>query len=731
MNDRPRRPSRSPARRRSDSGTDSSKAAPNKGPSREPTDAEFDASHKKLDTALLLCVIAVLVVMEEPATLVRDVTEAVLSAPRQFDFIESQTLNGSIAIGLSLLSLYSWALLYGVERTGAAVQRPWTAALHSAGSLLELGLGLCATLDLEAAASVVGPLEEGSYQVPWARASACVALAVTVPTGVLLARHSSRSGVRHLADTAFGLYHAARALEAARVLALSPRLLPNLWILLHSGTAVRLVGFFVTPYSSTDGARGDLFTEPLCYTFTLLLAGFLVAAFVYPPHYLLLSLAAFALANRIAPPALSVRLPGSPRKTSSREPARQSTGGDTGARQSTGGDTGGALKAQPAANKPSADRQPSADQSLPPDPQPAEPQPAEAYPVGESPRASPRPAAPAPPPPQPPPQWRRRLLRAALDAALVASFGALASRTMRLGEWDAYWTHQREHVWGRLDYYQPVVDFVSQPMRPSLCVLTYVATVYFLLKTYVIERPVVRRAHRKFAAHGNGRVVLVHGVGSAVELFVGMCAILRPDRQWLTHTAVGLALLVNVPSGFLLTPRVYGVKHLTVPGFALFGVSRIIEALRTLFIHPAHVHGLWILLQATSTPKPPDRDADPRPRAPDFTPLTPRPKVGTLVRLFGYFVLPYSSTDGARGDLFTEPVNYTLNILLSGYITAGFVYPPRILVLSLFLYVWAYPFWPPSLAARRRPRLSCAEPTETAAWRETWRESAARRAASS
>ena len=114
-----------------------SKAAPNKGPSREPTDAEFDASHKKLDTALLLCVIAVLVVMEEPVVMVRDVTEAVLSAPRQFDF-ESQTLNGSIAIGLSLLSLYSWALLYGVERTGAAVQRPWTAALHSASSLLEL-----------------------------------------------------------------------------------------------------------------------------------------------------------------------------------------------------------------------------------------------------------------------------------------------------------------------------------------------------------------------------------------------------------------------------------------------------------------------------------------------------------------------------------------------------------------------------------------------------------------
>ena len=139
-----------------------------------------------------------------------------------------------------------------------------------------------------------------------------------------------------------------------------------------------------------------------------------------------------------------------------------------------------------------------------------------------------------------------------------------------------------------------------------------------------------------------------------------------------------------------------------MPGFGLFGVLRTLEASRVLLIDPKLVPNLWILLQ-----------------------------VGTIVRLLGYFVLPFSSVDGARGDLFTEPVNYTLNILLSGYITAGFVYPPRILILSLFLYVWAYPFWPPSLAARRRPRLSCAEPAETAAWRETWRESAARRAASS
>ena len=71
----------------------------------------------------------------------------------------------------------------------------------------------------------------------------------------------------------------------------------------------------------------------------------------------------------------------------------------------------------------------------------------------------------------------------------------------------------------------------------------------------------------------------------------------------------------------------------------------------------------------------------------------------------GYFVLPYTSVDresttGGRGDLFTEPVVYSFNILLSGYLIAAFVYPPKWLVASLVLYVMAYPIWPPNLYSR-------------------------------
>ena len=152
--------------------------------------------------------------------------------------------------------------------------------------------------------------------------------------------------------------------------------------------------------------------------------------------------------------------------------------------------------------------------------------------------------------------------------------------------------------------------------------------------------------------------------------------VICPNKEPRYATAL-LALLVNVPSGFVLNKNVFGIKHLTIPGFALFGFIRGMEAVRILF-GPDHrtVANLWILLH-----------------------------VGTMVRLLGYFVLPYTSVDresatGGRGDLFTEPVVYSFNILLSGYLIAAFVYPPKWLVASLVLYVMAYPIWPPKLYSR-------------------------------
>merc|ERR1712048_1510126 len=141
---------------------------------------------------------------------------------------------------------------------------------------------------------------------------------------------------------------------------------------------------------------------------------------------------------------------------------------------------------------------------------------------------------------------------------------------------------------------------------------------------------------------------------------------------------VASALAINnIATGVVLTPRVFGIKHLTVPGFALFGYLRALEILRTLAYDYRNYPQAWILLQ-----------------------------VGTVVRLLGYFILPYSSADGVRGDLFTEPSLYSFNILLSGYLTAAFVYPPKWVLSSLLCYVYWYKKQPPRISMRRRLQYS-------------------------
>lgn len=106
----------------------------------------------------------------------------------------------------------------------------------------------------------------------------------------------------------FGLL---RAMEVTRVFLVDHRLVANLWILLHVGTVVRLLGWFILPYTSVNATRrGDLFTEPIMYSFNILLSGYLTAAFVYPPKFLLGSLIVYAIGQLVYPPRVaSARVP--------------------------------------------------------------------------------------------------------------------------------------------------------------------------------------------------------------------------------------------------------------------------------------------------------------------------------------------------------------------------------------------------------------------------------------
>jgi len=257
-------------------------------------------------------------------------------------------------------------------------------------------------------------------------------------------------------------------------------------------------------------------------------------------------------------------------------------------------------------------------------------------------------------------------------AAVVVAFGDPSWRSLHR------WSVDIAGVdWSKFpDHYTPVFDFVTTPMNKTLAATIYVVDIYFLLKAYYLERGVVTRAHKKYEAHKTTAVVAVHALGSIVELTVGCLATIYPEKAHLARVAAYLCLFVNVPTGFILTPRVFGVKHLTAPGFAIFGVLRWLEAYRVLTINTRLVPNMWILLQG-----------------------------GTVVRLLGFFVLPFSSTGGRRGDLFTEPINYSFNILLSGYFCAMFVYPAFWLLLALVLYAVAYDFIPPRISVRLRPKL--------------------------
>ena len=210
-------------------------------------------------------------------------------------------------------------------------------------------------------------------------------------------------------------------------------------------------------------------------------------------------------------------------------------------------------------------------------------------------------------------------------------------------------------------------------MNPTLATLIYLADIYFIFKTYALEKRVVDVAHKKYAGLGTTLFMAFHGVGSFSELTLGYLACVYPSSSSLARATAYLALLVNLPSGFVMTPKVFGVRHLTVPGFTLMGVLRLLEAARVLTVDHRLAPNLWILLQ-----------------------------VGTLVRLLGYFVLPYSSKGGPRGAMFTEPVNYSFNILLSGYFVAMFVYPPQWLFLSLGIYAVAQNFMPVVIVPARK-----------------------------
>jgi hypothetical protein len=158
-------------------------------------------------------------------------------------------------------------------------------AIHIISGLVETVLGLMSVLHPEN--------KQLAYATAW------VALCAHIPTNLMLSPHVW--GLKYITVTGYIIVGLMRAFEAMNVLWDSHFSVVNLWILLQMATLVRVVSYFVAPWTSIRGYYGDLSTDKLVYTFTVGVASISTAAFVYSPTVLLLVIHILAIANFLFP----------------------------------------------------------------------------------------------------------------------------------------------------------------------------------------------------------------------------------------------------------------------------------------------------------------------------------------------------------------------------------------------------------------------------------------------
>ena len=166
-------------------------------------------------------------------------------------------------------------------------------------------------------------------------------------------------------------------------------------------------------------------------------------------------------------------------------------------------------------------------------------------------------------------------------------------------------------------------DWKADPMSATVAFIIFTLDLW-VWSMYYTESRVAKRHGKKFIAFGTQKVVLIHALAGVLETIFGLSYILS-GKMIYAHTAAYLALLVHVPTGLILTPKVWGLKHITVPGYFFVGLCRGIQAYRVL--HDASkLPDLWIVLHTAS-----------------------------MVRLVSYYITPWSSTNGGwEGDLISD-----------------------------------------------------------------------------
>eukprot|EP01063_Lacrimia_lanifica_P001529 TRINITY_DN10775_c0_g1_i3.p1 TRINITY_DN10775_c0_g1~~TRINITY_DN10775_c0_g1_i3.p1 ORF type:complete len:324 (+),score=64.68 TRINITY_DN10775_c0_g1_i3:76-1047(+) len=177
---------------------------------------------------------------------------------------------------------------------------------------------------------------------------------------------------------------------------------------------------------------------------------------------------------------------------------------------------------------------------------------------------------------------------------------------------------------------------------------------------------VFRRMHKKFPAHGTNWALGLHAAAGLSEMALGWYCFWAPDAAWPRMVCGLIAVCAHIPTNLVMAPGVWGLPYITVSGYVAVGLLRFYKAALVL-AHPtlARHEESWILLHTA-----------------------------TLVRLYSFAVVPFTSVDGPLGDLVTEPVIHTLSVSAAVLVTLPFVFPAELgffLVLGMAVLRRVYP----------------------------------------
>mmetsp|Transcript_22562 Transcript_22562/g.42073 ORF Transcript_22562/g.42073 Transcript_22562/m.42073 type:complete len:186 (-) Transcript_22562:766-1323(-) len=136
-------------------------------------------------------------------------------------------------------------------------------------------------------------------------------------------------------------------------------------------------------------------------------------------------------------------------------------------------------------------------------------------------------------------------------------------------------------LWGDMTSFTVPHNWEQRPMSAwvAWAVLAVNVTTWWF---YYYERAVIQRKHKKFIATRLTTVLLIHVLSGMVETLAGFVSVIHPQNPHYAHLTAYLALLLHIPSNLMLSPRVWGLRYITVTGYVVVGLLRAVTALRVL-----------------------------------------------------------------------------------------------------------------------------------------------------